>query len=163
TKAGGGDLRLLGTSANTYTGKTTVAAGAFILNKSAGVTSVAGALDVQANMYEDSDDQIADTSPVSINGGVMGVGGNETIGPLVKNGAGTLSIDASTNPFSGPTNFNAGTLLVNGIMTDSAVTANGGILGGTGTTGSANIWGVLDPGDGVGTLHTGNVTLNGFA
>ena len=85
-----------------------------------------------------------------------------TGGGLTKTGAGTLVLTA-TSTYTGPTAVNAGTLLVNGnIAASSVVTvAAGATLGGSGTVGAVSVQtgGKLAPGDGVGTLTTGNLTL----
>jgi len=83
---------------------------------------------------------------------------------LVKTGAGTMVLSA-TNRYTGATEINAGTLLINGsTTTDSAVTvASGATLGGSGTVGGAitvESGGTIAPGGGSGTLTTSRtVTL----
>ncbi|MEK7951483.1 beta strand repeat-containing protein [Luteolibacter soli] len=54
---------------------------------------------------------------------------------LTKLGTGTLTLTANST-YTGATIVSAGTLLVNGSLGASAVTANGGTFGGTGTVGS---------------------------
>jgi autotransporter-associated beta strand protein len=56
-------------------------------------------------------------------------------GTLTKDNIGTLTLSAA-NTYSGATTVNAGTLLVNGALGNSAVTINGGAFGGSGTIGS---------------------------
>jgi hypothetical protein len=54
-------------------------------------------------------------------------------------------------------------LLVNGTLTNSSVTVNGGTLGGTGSisgTTTINTTGVLSPGASIGTFATGTLNLN---
>lgn len=100
---------------------------------------------------------------------------------VVKNGAGT-QIFGGGNSYTGSTTVNAGLLRINGSQTGngsvtvaggelkvngslgtSAVTLNGGLLSGSGTTGAVtvNTGATLSPGNSPGTLTTGAVTLNG--
>jgi fibronectin-binding autotransporter adhesin len=85
-----------------------------------------------------------------------------TNGGLIKLGAGRLKL-SGTSSYSGNTTINAGALLVDGSVLNSSTTVNnGGLLGGTGTTSTLTIanGGSLSPGASVGTLTTGNLTLN---
>lgn len=90
-------------------------------------------------------------------------------GGLKKTGVGTLVI-SSTSTYTGPTSVNAGTLLVNGSLGDTAVTvAAGAVLGGSNgtiglTAGSVNVasGGILAPGSSIGNLYVnGSVTVAG--
>ena len=86
-------------------------------------------------------------------------------GSLIKVGTGTLRL-GGTDTYNGATSVNAGTLLVNGSITSSAVTvASGATLGGSGTTGAVNVsnGGILAAGNSPGVLHTGNLTLSAGA
>jgi fibronectin-binding autotransporter adhesin len=83
-----------------------------------------------------------------------------------KNDGGTWTF-AGADSYTGTTNVNAGTLLVNGTHTGGGTysVASGGTLGGTGAIGSAIVvdaGGVLAPGASVGTLSVaGNVSIDG--
>jgi autotransporter-associated beta strand protein len=83
-------------------------------------------------------------------------------GGLIKEGAGTLRLSGD-NTFTGATSVNDGTLLIAGSSL-SAVTVNGGILGGNGSiSNSVTIGGsgVLAPGESVGIIGTGDLFLSG--
>ena len=77
-------------------------------------------------------------------------------------GSGALTL-SGTNTYSGPTNVNAGTLMVNGSIAPSVLTTvnAGGTLGGSGVVGSTviNAGGLLAPGP-VGTAGTMTVSGN---
>jgi len=145
--AAGGALRQLANS-NTWSGAITLGSAARI-NAAAGTLAVTGGV---------------------ANGGFLltvGGAGNTTIsstaisgtGGLTKDGTGTLTLSAN-NTYTGTTTVSAGTLLVNGSQSASAVSLNGGTLGGTGTVGaitSTGSGGSVTPGVGVGILSSGNV------
>ena len=59
-------------------------------------------------------------------------------GSLTKIGSGTLRLSGS-NTYTGPTTINQGKLTVDGSLANSAVSVNGGILGGTGYLGSVTV------------------------
>jgi len=81
---------------------------------------------------------------LAISASISGTGG------ITKTGAGTLTLsNTNTNTYTGATIVNAGTLLVNGSQSASAVTVNSGaILGGTnGTVGTISVaGGTVSPG-----------------
>jgi len=77
TKAGDGTLTLSGSAANTFTGTTTVNDGTLALNKTAGVTAIAGDITVGDGrstdiLRLDADEQIADSADVTLRGGAYG-------------------------------------------------------------------------------------------
>lgn len=87
-------------------------------------------------------------------------------GVTINNGIVTLSQE---NSYQGPTDVLAGTLVVNGSITNSSLTsiAAGSMLKGTGSIGSAVIHGILQPGNSIGTItfdtSNGDVTLSSTA
>ena len=73
---------------------------------------------------------------------------------LIKTGAGTLTL-SNNNTYSGPTIVDAGELVVNGSVLDSAITVNsGGTLGGDGRLPATTLesGGFFSPGDSPGTI-----------
>jgi len=145
--AGGGALRQVANT-NTWSGAITLGSAARV-NADAGTLTVSGGI---------------------TNGGFLltvGGAGNTTVsttvisgtGGLTKDGTGTVTLSAN-NTYTGTTTVSAGTLLVNGSQGSSAVSLNGGTLGGTGTVGaitSTGSGGSVAPGVGVGILTSGNV------
>ena len=84
---------------------------------------------------------------------------------LSKSGAGLLTL-SGTNTYTGPTTISQGKLVVDGSLTNSAVSVNGGTLGGTGYLNSVTVYagGNLAPGDSLGALHlSGNLILESGA
>src|SRR5437773_1129908 len=145
--AGGGALRQVANT-NTWSGAITLGSAARV-NADAGTLTVSGGI---------------------TNGGFLltvGGAGNTTVsttvisgtGGLTKDGTGTVTLSAN-NTYTGTTTVSAGTLLVNGSQSSSAVSLNGGTLGGTGTVGaitSTGSGGSVAPGVEVGILASGNV------
>jgi fibronectin-binding autotransporter adhesin len=81
-------------------------------------------------------------------------------GNMIKQGPGTVNI-ASANGYTGGTAVNAGTLLITGSVVGVTTVNAGGTLGGAGTLDAVNVvGGTLAPGNGIGTLTTGTLTLN---
>src|SRR6266581_3626292 len=146
--AGGGALRQLANT-NTWSGAITLGSAARV-NADAGTLTVSGGI---------------------TNSGVLltvGGAGNTTIsttaisgtGGLTKDGTGTVTLSAN-NTYTGTTTVSAETLVVNGSQSSSAVSLNGGTLGGTGTVGaitSTTSGGTVSPGQGgPGILNSGSV------
>jgi autotransporter-associated beta strand protein len=74
---------------------------------------------------------------------------------ISKQGANTLTLTGN-DPYSGSTQVNAGTLLVDGIVTSAVSVSNGSTLGGTGTVASITeaSGGTVSPGDIAGSVTT---------
>jgi len=123
TKTGSGLLSFSGPDANTYSGRTTVSEGILRLNKTAGVTAIAGDITVgaatgpSATLRLAASHQIANASSVTVNKtGLLDLNGSDdTIGAL------TLS--------SGEVTTGAGTLTLGGDVVASGVTTASSISG----------------------------------
>ena len=114
-----------------------------------------------------------DNGAAAIDGTLSGVLSG-TAGGLTKTGAGTLALTAS-NSYAGTTTVSNGKLLVNNTSASGTGTSNvsvtSGTLGGDGAiTGAVTIGNnvgiddaILSPGDGIGSIDTGNLTFNGDA
>jgi autotransporter-associated beta strand protein len=91
----------------------------------------------------------------------IGSGGSGSFA-VTKAGAGTLTLAAATNGYSGATSVTAGTLIVNGNISTSVTTvASTATLAGTGTVGAASVNGTLTPGDGgIESLNFTSLTLS---
>ena len=92
TKNGAGEAILSGSSANTFTGATTVSSGTLRLNKSAGTTAISGssiAVNTGGTLILGAANQIGDTTAVSLGGGVLDTGG-------FADAAGKLTVSANS-------------------------------------------------------------------
>jgi len=100
TKLGSATLTLSGSSANTFAGTTTVSAGTLALAKSAGTAAVSGDVAVQtgATLLISANNQVADTSAVTLSGGTIKLDGGttETFGNLTVSTASVLDFNNGT-------------------------------------------------------------------
>ncbi len=91
---------------------------------------------------------------------------NVGAGALTKTGNGKMVLSAA-NTYTGVTNVNAGTLLVNGSISGSDVVVNGGTLGGSGSVKTAWIkaGAIFAPGASIGTFSAsgGDILLEGIS
>lgn len=154
-------FRFTGTTANTYTGTTTLSAGALILAKSAGVNAIAGNISATAhgaNIILANDEQIANTAIVTLSNGAKLIleGRTETIGGLQATGSTTL-VQATESGTNRPA-----TLILDVAGSDS-YHFNGGIVRNGGTTSALSL-----EKKGTGTqilegalIHTGTTTISG--
>jgi autotransporter-associated beta strand protein len=157
TKSGTGTWSLEGTTANTYTGVTTVTGGTLVLNKT-GVEAIPGdgvtakiPRDIVVNggtLRLDQSDQIGDTVSMRVVTGTVNFNGfNETLYE-VKNVGGTVNYNTGTIVVTDPTWYAGGTNTVSGsttFNTDLNVRGGTNTITGTGTGGA-------------GTLTVGNPT-----
>lgn len=125
TKLGDGTLTLGGSQANSYTGLTTVAAGTLRLDKDAGVTAVAGDLEINSTgaLTLAGANQLAATSHLQVNGGtITALATAQTLASYTQTAGGLTA--------SG----NIGDVTITGTMTllgGNTVTLNSGSVGNT--------------------------------
>ena len=140
TKIGSGTFVLTGD--NTYTGSTTISAGTLQLGNGGTTGSIIG------NVVDNGIFAINRSDTFTFGGVISGTGAFQQSGP----GTTILSGD---NTYTGTTAVNAGTLIVNGSIANSAVTVNAGAtLAGNGTVGPTAILSG-------GTFAPGTITVAG--
>jgi fibronectin-binding autotransporter adhesin len=139
-----------------------------------------GGLAFTAPNFINSQTGIVNTRTLTLGGSYLGA--NEIQGVIADQTAGTgivslTKVGAATwnlsgiNTYTGPTTVTGGTLLVTGSISGSTTTVSGtGILGGgtpltPGVTGNVIVTdgGTIAPGQGIGQLNTGTLTLSGTA
>ncbi len=139
---GGGIANTSGINTFNLSGGTLSAYASWSSSVNLNLTNINGNLVIQTPGYD-----------ITLTGVLSGIGG------FTKTGTGTLILGGN-NTYSGGTVVNAGTLTINGRLANSPLTVTGGTLGGTGFVNSAIIdGGTLSPGNSVGTLTVGNLTL----
>ncbi|QBL95360.1 hypothetical protein KSAC_31810 (plasmid) [Komagataeibacter saccharivorans] len=134
------------TGANTYTGVTTVSGGTLV-----GTTSSFGSGNI-VNHAAFTVDQDTDGTLANV---------IEGDGSFTKTGSGLVNIDRDNTGFTGATDVDAGTLSVDGLLSNSTVTVNNGAtLSGTGTVGSTTVvsGGTISP---AGSGSIGTLNVNG--
>jgi autotransporter-associated beta strand protein len=165
TKAGTGTLTLSGTAS--YDGPTLISSGGLSIGSDSHIGS--GALTMATGTTLAVTGATTIDNAIALSGGTVTVNtsaattlsGNITgAGGLTKVGASALTL-SGTGSFTGATNVNAGSLLVNGALTATSNTtaASAATLGGSGSISSnltVNSGGTLSPGNSPGTL-----TING--
>jgi YVTN family beta-propeller protein/autotransporter-associated beta strand protein len=152
TKIGAGTLVLTGN--NTYSGLTTITAGTLQLGDGGTNGSILGNVLNNASFAVNRADTFTFGSVIS------------GTGAFQQNGTGTTVLTA-VNTYTGPTFVNAGTLVVNGSIANSAVTvSSGATLAGIGTVGATTInsGGIFAPGTSPGTMTVqGNLAFQSGA
>jgi fibronectin-binding autotransporter adhesin len=151
-KIGAGTLVLTG--ANTNSGLTTISAGTLVLGGGGTSGSILG------NVVNNGSFAVNRSDAYTFSGAISGSGS------FVQMGTGTTILSANST-YTGTTTVNAGTLIVNGSIANSAVTVNSGAtLAGTGTVGATTILsgGTLAPGNSPGTITVaGNLAFQSGA
>jgi fibronectin-binding autotransporter adhesin len=155
TKQGTGTLTVTNSGINDFIGGVTISAGAvqFGGGSTSGNLPAVGSVTNNGNLIFNRSDNF--TVPNFISGA----------GTLTKNGNNVLTLTAA-NDFSGTTLVNAGSLMVDGVLSGGLTNAPGTAIGGTGTNlGPVNVGGAIQPGDvdGVGTFTSGALTLSSGA
>ncbi len=152
--SGGGPVILNGTGdvfftgANSYTGSTTINAGALHVGDG-GTTGELGSgnVTVRGNLIFQRSNALTISSAIAGDGKVL------------QDGTGTVTYTGIASHLGG-TFVDSGTLLVNGSVSGTT-TVNGGTLGGIGNLGIVNVTsGTLAPGGSVGLLNTGNLAFS---
>jgi outer membrane autotransporter protein len=158
------------TSAETYTGLTTVSAGTLQLTGAGSINSSSGLVVAAGATFDDSSANGGTSVPTLSGDGNVGLGANTLTltnaagafggvisgtGGLVKQGTGSFNLTGAST-YSGPTTVSAGRLAVNGSIANSIVTVqNGATLGGNGTVKGviAQSGAIVAPGNSIGTLN----------
>ena len=160
----GGTLKYTGSTAGSsdrVVNLATAAGGAFALDASGSIPFALSGGITNAGTSGTSTLTLTGTGDGSESGAIInGTGSNVTA--LTKNGGGTWTL-SGPNSYSGATEVQGGTLLINGSNTGPGEVNVGGsgTLGGTGMiAGAINVTGVLSPGASVETLGSGALTLN---
>src|SRR5262245_6703753 len=170
TKTGAGTLTLSG--ASSYSGATAVNAGT--LQAGAANTfapnsafTVASGATLNLASFNQTIGSLAGAGSVTLGSATLTTGNDNTsttfsgaisgTGGLVKQGTGALTLTGASS-YTGATNINAGTLVVNGSLASSVFVNSGGTLRGIGSIGSLTVGNgaALSPGNSIGTL-----TVNG--
>jgi outer membrane autotransporter protein len=174
TKIGAGALTLAG--ASSYSGATAVnagmlQAGAANVFAPASAFTVASGATLNLNGFNQTIGSLAGAGSVTLGSATLTTGTDNTnttfsgaisgTGGVVKQGTGTFTL-TGVSSYTGPTNINAGTLVVNGALTSSVFVNAGGTLKGTGSIGGLTVGngGALSPGNSIGTLTVqGNLVM----
>jgi autotransporter-associated beta strand protein len=112
--------------ANTYTGATTISAGTLEI----AATGLLGGGNYSSNIANNGTLLVGSNSNQNLTGIISGTGA------LTKNGSGTMTISRE-NTYNGATTINAGTLVVSGNISSSALTINSGAVISPGSTADA--------------------------
>ncbi len=136
--------QLVLTGNNSYTGTTTILAPVVVGDGGTTGSPGTGAIVNDASLTIDR------AGTLSLPGDISGSGSLRIIGP------GQVVL-AGTSTYTGATDVERGTLLVNGSITSATRVASGATLGGTGRTGNVDVesGGALAPGQSIGTLRVG--------
>ena len=153
TSLSGGTLQL-GSAGALGTGGLAISAGLFDLNTwSIAILSLAGTAGTISDLSTTGSGTTTLSVTQSANTTFAGTiqDGPKKLLALSKSGSGP-AYASGTNTYTGPTTISQGKLVVDGSLTNSAVSVNGGTLGGTGYLNSVTVYagGNLAPGDSLG-------------
>jgi autotransporter-associated beta strand protein len=147
TKTGSGTQILSG--ANTNSGGTTITTGTLSLGSggTTGKLTATSAITNNSNLTINRSNAFSQATDLGAGIAITGTGS------FTQAGAGTTTLTA-VNTYTGATNVNSGTLIVNGNISSSLLTtvASGATLGGSGTLGKTVINGTLAIGNSPGTM-----------
>jgi fibronectin-binding autotransporter adhesin len=143
----------------------TLREGAAIGNAGAALATIPAPIVLEGNAqlvgFNASAPDPAVNRPLTLTGNITESGGSYG---LAKNGISVVTLTGTGNTYTGPTTVNAGSLIVDGALTNSPVSvATGATLGGTGVLGGTVTGnGIVSPGMALtGTLSTGATTFAG--
>jgi autotransporter-associated beta strand protein len=144
-----GALRNVATTSSSYAAAITIGSGGARINSDSGTLTLTGGVVTAGNTvtFGGAGNTTVATAAISGSGG------------LIKDGTGTTTLSA-TNSYTGATNVNDGTLIVNGNISTSLSTsvASGATLGGSGTVGATTISGTHSPGTSPGIISHSSLT-----
>lgn len=145
TKTGAGTLIL--SSANTYTGGTTISAGTLQIGNGGTTGSITGNVTNNGTLAFNRSDRL------DFGGAISGTGAIRQIG------TGLTNLSGNSAAFTGTITVEAGTLAVNGVLGGSTNVLAAGRLQGSGTVRNLAVAGTVAPGNSIGTLTVhGNYT-----
>jgi autotransporter-associated beta strand protein len=129
-KQGTGVLLLGGSTANTYSGLTTVNAGELDLNKTAGVNAIGGSLTIAGGSVKLlASEQIGNAAVVAVNGGSFNLNGNnETVASTTIGSGGLLTNGVSGATLSGGLSNNGTVFVSQNTFFNGPVTNTGAFL-----------------------------------
>lgn len=163
TKTGDGVLTLSGSAANTLTGLTYISGGTLATAKSAGVTAIAGDVEVATGgtYIWGANNQLANTASITVSGGAITFSSRtETFANYTQTAGGQLGNNTANVNITGTLAMSGGTLLT--LNSNGRWAANAVNLTGFTTTGNA----ILLGGDGNNfvtslTIGSGGLTMTG--
>jgi fibronectin-binding autotransporter adhesin len=176
-----GRTQTLASATSSYTGGTTIVAGTIALGHGNGVGGGGplavngGGLDLRG--FSPTVGALSGSAGGLITSGSAGVAmltvssvSNSTFAGLIENGLGTVGLTkagsgeltlTAANTYTGLTNVNAGTLLVNGSLAGEVATLVNAVLGGSGSVGAISGGGLVGPGNSPGILTAPSVDPSG--